>query len=403
MSDVVKQLNGMFGIRHKVSLIGRHQSNGVEGSIKQFLRHLRTLVFDSRLVERWSDSNVLSPINFALNSRPTPETGGYTPFQLKYGTQDAKYFKLPIDLSPGLQVSETLKRFDQDLEIIRELSRSAQSEIVEKRQETDAAPAHYEKGDFVLWNPREQPTDHLKSKLSPTWLGPYLVMGQRKNDVTCRHVVMQTTHIFHLDRLKPFFGSLIEAQAMGKLDDNQYDIVSINHYVGNPHLRTSMAFNVTFNTGLTTETVDLTYNADFASSSQFREYVNGIPFLFPLRGTDKETARQVRDSRKLVISGIPIGTRLHLNLRYYDGDSKTWFEGLNLPHKHKDYVVEIVALRWNNKAHTRLLCSCATFGNTLILNNYDVSSVTTPVDQFNVINMVLVTQASQLVFPQIFL
>ncbi len=107
--------------------------------------------------------------------------------------------------------------------------------------------------------------------------------------------------------------------------------------------------------------------------------------------------------RKLVITGIPIGTKLHLNLRYYDGDNKTWFEGLHLPHKHKDYVVEIMALRWKDNAHTRLVCSCATFLNTLILNNYDVSSVTTLVDQFNVINMVLVTQASQLVFPQIFI
>ena len=59
MSDVVKQLNDYLGIHHKVSLVGRHESNGCEGSGKQFLRHLRTLVMDERLRDRWSDDTVL--------------------------------------------------------------------------------------------------------------------------------------------------------------------------------------------------------------------------------------------------------------------------------------------------------------------------------------------------------
>ena len=401
MSDVVKTLNSMFGVSHKVSLIGRHQSNGAEGSIKQFLRHLKTFVFDERLVERWSDSNVLALINFALNSRTTPETGGYTPFQLKYGTQDAKYFKLPLDLAPGLKMSETLKRFDKDLEIIRELSRVAQSEIVAKRRATDAPPAHYESGDLLLWNSREQPTDHLKSKLSPTWMGPYKVISQRKNDLTCIHVVAHTTHVLHIDRVKPFFGTLEEAQNMAKLDDNQYDILSINFYVGNPHKRTSMAFNVTFNTGLTTETVDLVYNADFACSAQFVAYVNSIPYLLPLRDIEMETRKQISDLRKLAITDVSIGDKFHVNLRYYDGIFSTWFEELKLPYRDKVYVVEVVALRWMNESRRVLVCSCLVFANTLKLTNYDMMTVATPVSQFNETDMILVTAAMQAVHPQI--
>ena len=44
MSDVLKQPNAWQNIYHKVSLVGRHESNDTEGSNKQFLRHLRTLV-----------------------------------------------------------------------------------------------------------------------------------------------------------------------------------------------------------------------------------------------------------------------------------------------------------------------------------------------------------------------
>ena len=86
-------------IYHKVSLVGRHESNGTEGSNKQFLRHLRTLILDERLYDSWSDDTVLPLINLHLASYPTAETGGYTPLQLKYGTDancECKLVYLPV-------------------------------------------------------------------------------------------------------------------------------------------------------------------------------------------------------------------------------------------------------------------------------------------------------------------
>ena len=52
MSEAVKQLNLYMGIKNVVSLIDRHESNGVEGPNKQLLRHLRTLVYDTRMIKR---------------------------------------------------------------------------------------------------------------------------------------------------------------------------------------------------------------------------------------------------------------------------------------------------------------------------------------------------------------
>ena len=49
MPEVVKLLNQWFGIRHVVSLVDRHQSNGLEGTKKRILRHLRTLCYDEGL------------------------------------------------------------------------------------------------------------------------------------------------------------------------------------------------------------------------------------------------------------------------------------------------------------------------------------------------------------------
>jgi hypothetical protein len=54
MSDAIAQLNEWFGIHHKVSLVDRHESNGVEGANKQIIRHLTTLLLDERIKDVWS-------------------------------------------------------------------------------------------------------------------------------------------------------------------------------------------------------------------------------------------------------------------------------------------------------------------------------------------------------------
>ena len=127
MSEAIAQLNKWLGIQHKVSLVGRHESNGCEGSIKQFLRHLSTLVMDERLIKQWSDDSVFPLINFALASYPTSETGGYTPFQLKYGTEDAQYFKLPAALNFETSPSA-------DLKAVREASNHLMQQLVAERK-----------------------------------------------------------------------------------------------------------------------------------------------------------------------------------------------------------------------------------------------------------------------------
>ena len=178
MSNVLKQLNAWLRIYHKVSLVGRHESNGTEGSNKQFLRHLRTLVMDERLYDSWSDDTVLPLINLHLASYPTAETGGYTPLQLKYGTEDARYFELPdhFNLEPGVLASRLVKQLDNNLQLVRKLSLELQTKIAPERAASNQNISTYEPGDLILFNPREKPSDHLDTKLSPPWLGTYQVL-----------------------------------------------------------------------------------------------------------------------------------------------------------------------------------------------------------------------------------
>jgi hypothetical protein len=396
MSEAVRQLHLWLGVRHKVSLVGRHESNGCEGSAKQYLRHLKTLISDERLRDSWSDDTVLPLINFELCSYPTSETGGLTPFQLKYGSEDARYFKLPESLDKIEKPVELLRRLDRNISIVRENSRKLQQEIAAERARRDRPHSTYAAGDFILWNPREKPTDHLAHKLDADWMGPYEVLYQQKNDITCRHVVLHTIHKVHVSRVKPFFGTLEDALRVGKLDQNQYFIRSINYYTGNPRKRSSLTFNVSFEDG----DADVAWNEDIANTQQMEEFIYAHPELFPLQYTAVEAEKRIRALNKLAITTLNVGENVYLHLRYFDGKDRAWYDSLGLPST-LIHVVEIIPERFSDKARRVLLAYCPAFDARCELRAYDVQAFVihklVPTERYDVI-----TKACKKRYPQVF-
>jgi hypothetical protein len=375
-SSVMQHLNTWLGVTHKVSLVGRHESNGCEGTGKQLLRHLRTLVMDERLYDKWSDDMVLPLINLHLVSYPTEETGGYTPIQLKFGTLDAKRFLLPDKLvfPPGVKPSEYLKELDDNLQHIRKLSRQLQSELAEERASKDANVSNYEPGDLVLFNPRETPCDFLPTKLSTDWLGPYEVIEQIKNDVNVKHLVLHTEGTFHVTRLKPFFGSMHDAIEMAKHDQHQFTIQSINYFTGNPQVRTSMSFNITFEDGTTSM---LPHGQDFIHSQQFDQYINEHPILFPLRFPAKTAPKEIAKIERLAITDVQPGMSAFVDLRIYDGDKSAWFDSLDLPVKTKPYITRVDFTKWYSPNHCMIVGTIPFFPpnhskHTLWFSAYDI-------------------------------
>ena len=334
MSDVVTQLNRWLGVRHKVSLVGRHESNGCEGPIKQYLRHLRTLVFDERLKNRWASPTVISLINFHLCSYATSETGGFTPFQLKYGTQDASYFQLPNPGETGQRAATFIRLLDEDLRIIRTKSLQLQREIILERQKQDGPPQQYVVGDLILFNHKEKPSDMLPEKLFPRLLGPYRVISQAKNDITCEHLVNMDQQVLHNSRCIPFLGSEEDAFLVAKLDKNQFKVIAINYYKGNVHIRKSLIFNVTFEDN---DLKELYHNADFTNTNVYQQYIKQYQWLIPLQYTSTElgTYRSKINKERIIFAG----TAGYLHLRYYDSDKLAWYDTLPHPNKRKEYIV----------------------------------------------------------------
>ena len=101
---VVAKLSEWLGIKRVISLVGRHESNGVEGNNKQILRQLRNLVHDLRIPKKWSDPTVLSLVLFVINDGVNSKTG-VRPLDATFGSADGLYFDLPSHrLRPILQL-----------------------------------------------------------------------------------------------------------------------------------------------------------------------------------------------------------------------------------------------------------------------------------------------------------
>ena len=177
-----------------------------------------------------------------MMTMPNAEIGGVTPAELKYGTRDYTRFKLPPPLSPGHSYGDLVIALDRNLAIVRSITSSYQRTL--RLQRLAKTPTHnkFQPGDYLLWNPLETPQSFRSSKLSPKLLGPYEVIKQTKNDITCRHVITNVVLKLHSSRVTLFVGSSDAATSAALLDREEYIVDSVVSHRGNPKKVTSLEF-----------------------------------------------------------------------------------------------------------------------------------------------------------------
>jgi hypothetical protein len=73
-AEVIQQLNAWLDMWHKVSLVDRHQSCGVEHTNRVILEHTRALVQTERAVEFWDQPEYLQTVENIINRYSDWET-----------------------------------------------------------------------------------------------------------------------------------------------------------------------------------------------------------------------------------------------------------------------------------------------------------------------------------------
>jgi phospholipid-translocating ATPase len=363
-SNLTEELTKTYGIQHVFSLVNRHESNGVEGTNKQILRHLRALTHEERIQDQWSSPTVLPIIFFIINSHVSSETG-ISPFEAHFGSDDATYFKIPANFSPGAKQSEFLRLLNDNLKTLYTTSKRFQEEIVNTRTKTNNPLTQnmYQAGDYVL---HQQDTKSPRtSKLSPAYLGPYLVITQHKNDVTARHMSSGIVKVLHVEQLKRFYGSEAEAKAAANIDQDQFEVERIIGYRGDPTKRSSIQFGLLFKAG---DIVWKYYCKDIFDTQYFEDFCESRPELKRLLTTEtiakaKTTAinklpisETLVNSKTTAINKLPISETLvnssaFMNLRIYGYDKYCKF---NLSDSDSKIYLTSITFGQLNKTKSRI-------------------------------------------------
>ena len=172
-----KLLNEWLGLGHQLSLVDVHDSNGVERTNGEIMRHLRTLVNDFRIRNDWSSPWLVGLIRFMLNNRRHSESP-YSAFELMFGSRDAEFFRLP-DKESGDWHLDWLTSLNENLKVLRELTDKFQKELIAERK-IGNAPAEsrneYQPGDLVLYDTLYDNKARRSAMLDSRYKGPYEVL-----------------------------------------------------------------------------------------------------------------------------------------------------------------------------------------------------------------------------------
>eukprot|EP01039_Chlorochromonas_danica_P011569 gene11569-12955_t len=394
-NEVLRCLLGFLGIHHRISLVARHQSNGVERTNATILRHLRAIVADERIANRWSDPTVLPLIQFFLNSAVHSETG-FVPFHVHFGTPDATYMRMPDTWDPSIRANSFLRLLDDNLRAVREASHAFQSNLIAQRTAAnphDDEQVKFQPGDYVLvsYPPESRPP----SKLHARHVGPLVVVQHERNDVTVRSLIDSAVSVVHVSRLRIFHGSSDDAFKSAQLDADQYLIDRFVAFRGDPNARQTMEFLVLF---ADRSEVWLPWSTDLTTTVHFEDFCRARPCLSLLVYTQREAQRRLADLRRTPLAEDLVGQHVYVDLRSYGA---AWYATLTLPALHRrDYLVRYVY--GQKTSRFKIHVSCPLWAETFCVDHafvwqYGSHLVTTPLDP----HQTIVTAALCLQYPDI--
>ena len=346
-SEVVKQLNQWLDMFHRVSLVDRHESCGVEGANRLVLEHAKALVQSERAVKFWDQPEYLQTVENIINRYSDFETG-LSANELTYGSESMVYYTLLDPIQSVDQKHEYLRRLNEYLVVARSESELYHKKVLEARAADnvgDEFETEYQPGDFVLYKPNPRSKAH---KLVPTLLGPYKVISQERGEVFCQQCATGVRRQFHISRLYPFAGTADEAFQLACRDDEQFQVQQILGYRGDPvAARRFMTFLVLFGDG---DRAWVQYGPDLVTNTAFQDYIKLIPELKILSMSAINAGNYIAKTRRLTITPKIAPEKFFIDLRVLDF---SWYDKLELPQSDTQLYVVEAQMKSLTKSKTR--------------------------------------------------
>ena len=201
----------LFGVDHRLTVVASKQENAaVETANKRAQEYLRTMLFDNRIIERWSD--VLPLVQRIMMAEPN-DVIGISPAQLLFGNavQLDRGIFLPQLASDGVvtevALSDWADRMVSAQKVLLDTAQRLQRERdrIHMAQQPTGAVTTFAVGAYVLvsYNPQNM-NGKPPTKFHPRLKGPYLVANVRGDIYTCQNLVTEDLEDYHVTRLREF-------------------------------------------------------------------------------------------------------------------------------------------------------------------------------------------------------
>ena len=164
-SSLFEALVALMGMRNVFSITDKHV-HGTESSYKEVLRHLRAIVYDTRVTDVFTNPTVIPSAQYIMNSHASSEVSDseLTCLELTFGSQDAIYMDL-LKQTEAPPTHALLIHLNENLRTIRQISDQYQASLISKRTASNPeTPNVYQAGDLVKFDAGVKPSPELSSR-----------------------------------------------------------------------------------------------------------------------------------------------------------------------------------------------------------------------------------------------
>ena len=200
-TEVMTELCKMLGMTRRLSIVNRHESNGVERPNKEILRHLRHLVQQEKIKHNWADDTVLPIVQFIIKDTYNRDSGtasqGFSAFTLTFGNLVRERFD-PNTVIDDNYKTRFVAELNENFQMLHKATDEYQQTIAAKRLEKHNTPSVLLIRDLVVRDPNKP---FRKAKLNYYYRGPYEVRAISNNNIELKHLATTGLITEHIERL----------------------------------------------------------------------------------------------------------------------------------------------------------------------------------------------------------
>ncbi len=211
-ADIIRELMFLVGTNHVLTLAASKQENAaVENANKRSQEYLRSMLFDNRILNRWSD--VLPLVQRIMMAEPI-EVIGVTPAQLLFGNSiqlDREIFlpNLPKEgVEAEIALSDWADKMFEAQRVLLDTAQRLQQQQKDARhmmEATTGVTTRFDVGSYVLisYNPQKM-NAKPPTQLHPRLKDPYLVANVQGDKYSCQNLVTDEIEDYYVTRLRKF-------------------------------------------------------------------------------------------------------------------------------------------------------------------------------------------------------